>query len=111
MQRNSIVCKIIEEVSEYLMKKEYYDIDIKIRFTEKESTVIFTTDKIEDELLLQMKKRLTVERREEIEEYCWELIGEGNVSKQDLTLIGAITDEAQIYDEGNKTILRLVRYE
>lgn len=111
MKRSSIICKIIEEISQYLMKKGYFDIDISIRQTEKDSVIVISTDKIDDELLSEIMSRLKVKRRLEMEEYCWELMGEGIASQQDLNLVGLSTDEVEIEEKDNKTIMRLTRYE
>ncbi len=105
------ISKIIDELVTYLFtmgatdininlqeKKNYYKIILKSNYTTKDK------DKIE-----KMLKCLKCDKQEEMEEYYWELTGECNVDTE-LTLVGMMTDKADINISENQIEVVLYRY-
>ena len=65
---------------------------------------------VTDEIYEFLNEKLRPERLYEIEEYGWELMGEG-ASDDDLGIISALINEITYENKDDKTIIRMVRYE
>lgn len=91
------ITKIVDEMITYLFKigatdinidlqenVDYYKMSFKSNYTSKDKTKL---DKL--------KKCLKCNKREEVEEYYWELTGQCDVDCQ-LTLVGMMVDKADI---------------
>lgn len=110
MQRNQKICKIIEELSLYLMDCGIYDLNIDIKQDDERDVLTFSFNETNDEVKDFILSKIKGERDIEIEEYGWELMGEG-ASDDDLGIINALVDEIDYNDSDNKTIIRMIRYE
>ena len=108
MQENHKICKIISELTLYILEHISGNINIDIKEENNKYIIKIVTDEFNEESLKFIKKRLVADRNYSIEEYGWELVGEGD-SDDDLELIGSLVDEASIINEDNKTIIMLVR--
>lgn len=110
MQRNQKICKIIEELSLYLMDNYIYDLNIDIKQYDDKDILTFKFNETNQEVKEFILSKIKGERDIEIEEYGWELMGEG-ASDDDLGIINALVDEIEYDDNDNKTIIRMIRYE
>lgn len=110
MQRNQKVCKLVEEFSLYILENHSYNLNIDIKEEEKKTIITFTTELLTDEIYEFLSEKLRPERLYEIEEYGWELMGEG-ASDDDLGIISALINEITYENKDDKTIIRMVRYE
>lgn len=110
MQRNQKICKIIEELSLYLMDNGIYDLNIDIKQDDEKDILTFVFNEINDEVKTFILSKIKGERDIEIEEYGWELMGEG-ASDDDLGIINALVDKIDYDENDNKTVIRMIRYE
>lgn len=110
MQRNQKICKMIEEFSLFILENHSNNINIDIKEIENKTVVRFTTDLMNNNLIDFVKTNIKPERLVEVEEYGWELMGEGS-SDDDLPLVGNLIDKMEIENVDNKTIITMFRYE
>jgi hypothetical protein len=110
VQRNNKICKIVEEMSLFLMDNGYYDISIDIKREDIESIITFTTDILDEEVSEYIIEKLSEPREEEVEEYSWMLMGEGS-SADDLDIIGNLVDSVNITNLNEKSIIKVIRDE
>ncbi|SHJ53333.1 hypothetical protein [Paramaledivibacter caminithermalis] len=105
------IAKIVDELVTYFFsigatdidinlkeEKEYYQISVKCNYSCKDQGKI-------DKLI----KYLKCAKQEEMEEYFWELAGDSDVDTE-LTLVGMMTDEAEISCNDNTIEVNLIRY-
>ncbi|MCQ2406385.1 MAG: hypothetical protein MJ067_04135 [Oscillospiraceae bacterium] len=110
MQRNQKICKLIEELSLYILENHSSSINIDIREEDKKDVITFTTDILSDKTESFLRENIVPKRLCEVEEYAWELMGEG-ASDDDFKIVSALINEVSFENSDNKTIIRLVRYE
>lgn len=110
MQNKQKICKIIEEFSLFILEKGVKNINIDIKRDSHQSTLVFTCDKLEEEIKKFILNRITNGRIFEVEQYGWELIGEGSVG-DDLDIINALIDRVSYEEVGSKSVIRMVRDE
>ena len=110
MQRNNKICKIIEELSLFLMDNGYYNLSIDVKRYDVESIITFTTDELDKEVSDYIIEMLSEPREEEVEEYSWMLMGEGSAADE-LDVIGMLVDSVRINNENNKSIIEVIRDE
>lgn len=110
MQRNQKICKLIEEFSLFILENHSNNLNIDVKEIENKTVVKFTTDLMNNELLDFIKTNIKPERLLEVEEYGWELMGEGS-SDDDLPLVGNLIDNIEIENNDNQTIITMYRYE
>lgn len=104
------IAKIVDELTTYFFsmgatdininlkdEKEYYKISLKCNYTKDQGKI--------DKLI----KYLKCAKQEEMEEYFWELAGDCDVDTE-LTLVGMMTDEAEIDINGNQIEVNLIKY-
>ncbi|SKC84852.1 hypothetical protein [Maledivibacter halophilus] len=105
------IAKIVDELTTYFFsmgatdininlkdEKEFYKISLKCNYKYKGKEKI-------DKLI----KSLKCEKQEGMEEYFWELAGDSDVDTE-LTLVGMMTDEAEIDYNGNEIEVTLIKY-
>lgn len=105
------IAKIVDELTTYFFsmgatdininlkdEKEYYKISLKCNYTSKDQEKI-------DKLI----KYLKCAKQEEMEEYFWELAGDCDVDTE-LSLVGMMTDEAEIDINDNQIEVNLIKY-
>lgn len=110
MQENQKICKIISEISLYILENVSGNLNVDVKELGEEVIITFVTDLIDPETKDFLMSQLSADRNIEIEEYGWELMGEGD-SDDDLELVGNLINELSIQEENGKTIITLVRYE
>ena len=110
MQRNNKICKIVEEMSLFLMDNGYYNLSIDIKREDVESIITFTTDILDKEVEEYIIEKLSEPREEEVEEYSWMLMGEGSAA-DDLDIIGNLVDSVSIRNTNDKSIIEVIRDE
>lgn len=101
-------CKIISEITLYLMLQGHNDINLEISNSQEQITIKFTTYRCNDELIEKIKQEVNVERELEVEEYGWELMGESD-AQSGLNLVGRLVDFVTVDNQENKTIFTFVR--
>ncbi len=110
MQRNQKICKIIHEFTLYLLEFNSENIKIDVLQNKKQSIITFVTNQCSKEVKNFILSRIKGERDREIEQYGWQLMGEGS-SDDDLEIINVLIDEISYEDKDNQTIIRMVRNE
>lgn len=110
MQENQKICKIISEISLYILENVSGNLSVDVKELGEEVIITFVTDLIDPETKDFLMSQLSADRNIEIEEYGWELMGEGD-SDDDLELVGNLINELSIQEENGKTVITLVRYE
>lgn len=110
MQRNQKVCKLVEEFSLYILENHSYNLNIDIKEEENKTLITFITDELTDDIYNFLNDNIRPERLYEVEEYGWELMGEG-ASDDDLGIISALINEITYENKEGKSIIRMVRYE
>lgn len=110
MQRNQKICKIVEEMSLYILENSSSNLNIDIRQSEHQTVLTFVMDKCSEAVKDFMLGKIKGERDKEIEEYGWELMGEG-ASDDDLGIINCLIDEISYEERGDKSVVRMVRNE
>jgi len=104
------ICKIVDELTTLLLRDDTDEVDFKIKKTDSE-TKIYITDyntKYKSEDVEDLKSCLNVQRQHEVEEYYWQLVGECD-NDSELTVIGAMIDDAVIEIRGENLYLELTR--
>ena len=110
MQENHKICKIISELTLYILEHVSGNINVDIKEEEKRYIITIITDEFDEDSLKFINRRLVADRNYAIEEYGWELVGEGD-SDDDIELIGSLVDESNIITQDGKTIITLIRNE
>lgn len=108
MQENHKICKIISELTLYILEHISGNINVDIKEESNKNIIKIVTDEFDNKSLEFIKSKLVADRNYSIEEYGWELVGEGD-SDDDIELIGSLIDEAQIENADGKTIITLIR--
>ncbi len=107
-QRN---IKILNELMNYLLKIECHNIDIHFE-ENKENTQInikCINKNIDENIICELNRFLTVPRRTDMEEYYWGLNGYDD-SDNELFLVGMMTDDVNIsYTDNSKLEIKLLR--
>ncbi|MEG0614027.1 MAG: hypothetical protein RR486_16145 [Clostridium sp.] len=106
-QRN---IRIISELSGYLVRVGCNDMHIDFNTIDNITHIIFTTTTncLSEENINELKKLLNLPRRKDIEEYYWELNGDDDFNSE-LSLIGMMTDSANITYDNNILEINLIR--
>lgn len=103
------ICKIIDEISLYFLRKGYNDFSMHISYDFENKTVItFNLGVISKDMDEKLKKFIGLKREKEVEEYGWELLGESD-SSADLEMIGLLIDSIDIEIANNETRIILTR--
>lgn len=110
MQNKQKICKIIEEFSLFILEKGVKNINIDIKRNSEQSSLVFTCDKLDEETKAFILDRITNGRIFEVEQYGWELIGEG-AAGDDLDMINALIDRVSYDEVDDKSVIRMVRDE
>lgn len=102
-------CKIIDEITLYLMKNGYLKLSVDIEFKDNTLTFVIKTDKCREKVIQTIDKQINVPRELEVEEYGWELMGESD-AQSELCLVGLLIDYVTIDDSNpDSTIFTFVR--
>lgn len=110
MEENQKISKIISEFCAYLLYLGKNIIEMEIK-KEKEQTILsFFCDIIEEDILENMKQKLSKKRDASFELYGWELIG-GTDSDEELSLIGNLINEFSYEIREERVLFKMVRYE
>ena len=111
MVENQKVCRVIEEFSLYLLEAEVEDLNIKVSKTENRFSILFSCQKIADNLLEELDEIFKRKRQHEFEIYGWELIGQGDAEGHVLALVNDLIDYFTYYISHGNVYFNLVRYE
>lgn len=110
MQSKEKISKIIEEFALFVFVNHSSNLNIDVKKMDDTIYFTFTTDLMNEEIIEFIKEKAGSPRSEEIEEYGWELMGEG-ASDDDLGIIGSLIDSLEFENTENKTIIRMMRNE
>lgn len=102
-------CKIIDEITLFLMKNGYLKLNIDIDFNDDAFVFVIKTTKCDEEIINTIEEEMNVPREHEIEEYGWELMGESD-AQSELGLVGRLIDSVTIDNScENETSFTFVR--
>lgn len=98
-QRN---INLLGEFTSYLLNLGCTDIHIDFSTSEDETKINFTSENhnLTEKNILKLNSLLNTPRREDIEEYYWELNGDEH-DYSELALIGMMIDSAEVSYENN----------
>ncbi|MCT4620757.1 MAG: hypothetical protein N4A62_15390 [Marinisporobacter sp.] len=105
------ISKIVDELVAYFFTMGATDININLQEKEDYYKIVLSCNYIvkNQEKIEKMIKCLKCDKQEEMEEYYWELAGDCDVDTE-LTLVGMMTDEAEIDISEDEIKLVLYRY-
>jgi O-glycosyl hydrolase len=94
--------KIIKQISLYLMLHGINNYDLSVQSNTKDVSFILNIKNMKDEILTDMKDKLSRQRELEVEIYGWELLGDTDTQNQ-LDVLGSLIDEVKIEVDGENT--------
>ncbi len=102
--------KIMSELTNYFFKFDANNISIQIHQNEDNSeiTISGVLKGYDLEELEFIKERLNKPRRKELEEYYWNLIGNGDTSQR-LNLVSNLVDKSEIEYNEDSLKIKLIR--
>lgn len=101
--------KVIDELIAYFFSHHVDSMQIDIHYGKKQVKVMLQgTCENKPEDLDQLDEVLNAPRRDELEDYYWSLLGESR-SKQELNLLGALVDCADVFYENQKLFVTVFR--
>jgi len=104
------VSKIVDELMTLLLREDTDEVDFKVK-KEQDHYKIVVTDyntKFTQAEAKEFEEYFNVQRQHEYEEYFWQLVGESDCDVE-LTMIGAMVDEAIVELRGNDLYMEIIR--
>ena len=108
MQENQKISKIINEFSLFILENHSDNFKFSLNLIDNEFVLTFVTDKIEGKLRDKLENELIPEHDYDLEEYGWEICGDGN-GTDDLVLIGSLIDSVEYEDTDTETTVIMKR--
>ncbi len=108
------IAQIVSEILTLFLLNGAENIDIKVNtkvLKNEQSTEIIIIQyecNYEEEFIEKIKYNLNTQRQYEIEGYYWQLVGEDD-SGDELHLVGAMVDEANVRKKGKDLHIQLLR--
>jgi hypothetical protein len=105
------ISKMVGELMNYLFYMGATNINIDFKETESRFEIICKSNFQEDasKKIEKLTKLLKSNKREEMEEYYWALVGDCDVANE-LSLVGMMVDESEVQYEGSEIKISLYRY-
>lgn len=106
------VSKMVGELMNYLFYMGATDINIDFKETNTRFEIICKSNFEEEDApkkIEKLTKLLKSNKREEMEEYYWALVGDCDVANE-LSLVGMMVDESEIQYENKDIKITLYRY-
>ncbi len=102
--------KIVNELTNFSYKLGASQLQIDLKEIEDRLEIIFQCNTKEnvDELIVDLKSSLDMPRQEQVEEYLWEMVGEGE-GYDELNLVGMMIDKNEVVYTDNKLMIRVER--
>ncbi|MDE5715859.1 MAG: hypothetical protein K2I42_07010 [Anaeroplasmataceae bacterium] len=110
MVENQKICRIVEEFSLYLLEKNAFDLNIKVKKSEEKTSIYFDCSLIDKKYLNELEQIFKHKRQKEFEIYGWELIGQGDADNE-LVLVSNLINHFMYYIKDERIYFSLVRYE
>lgn len=106
------ITMIINELMTLMLLNGAEDIDVNIKRKgdTSEATLIHRDCQYSEEFIEDIRYNLNSPRQSEVEGYYWQLVGEDE-SSDELHLVGAMLDEAEVEMQGNDLHIHIVRCE
>ncbi len=114
MRETKKAVKIISELMTYFFDQSAKNIEVKFNSDdvgkEKEYEIIIEglIEDISSEELTKLREELNTSRQAQVEEYYWELAGEGNNSRE-MSLVGMLVDSSVVEYKDNYLKITLWR--
>ena len=104
------VARIVDELTTFFLEKNAKDVSLDIKILDKKEIVTIKVYPVEDmdTVIEDLQRMLSCPRESEMEEYYWELAGEGD-NASELGLIGTMIDSASIDYDDESLCLEIVR--
>ncbi|OPL07656.1 MAG: hypothetical protein AVO33_04190 [delta proteobacterium ML8_F1] len=106
------ISRIVDELTTLFLKEDTNEVDFSIKILPEQTRITisahathFTEADVE-----QLKNILGAQRQYEVEEYYWQLAGECDDIDHELTLVGAMVDEATVEIKEGSLFIELIRY-
>lgn len=103
---------IIDELMTVMLLHGAKEINIKIKREENKTEIIFEYLDCDygDDFLEELQESLNIQRQSEVEGYYWQLCGDDDEGDE-LFLVGAMIDEAEVERKGKNVLIHIVRKE
>ncbi len=101
-------CKVISEFILLLMHYGYINLNVDFKSDEKVHYYTLRTSRVSEKLLNYIKDNINLGREFDVEEYGWELVGDGD-SYDQIDLLGCLLDKFEIENTAEETIFRMAR--
>lgn len=108
------IAQIVSEMLTLFLLNGAENIDIKLKTKSSQNNqnteimMIQYDCNYDEEFILKMKHNLNTQRQNEIEGYYWQLVGEDD-SGDELHLVGAMVDKANVTKKGKDLHIQLLR--
>jgi len=105
------ISRIVDELTTMLLKDDTNEVDFKIKMDLKQTviTIVDYHSRCDEKKIERLRESLSIQRQHEMEEYYWQLAGESDCDDE-LTLVGAMIDEATIELKDGNLHIQLIRY-
>src|SRR5690554_5372929 len=102
--------KILNELVDYFFRHEIHHMEMSLHYTKEEIVVHIEGDcDRKPENYDELYRLLNEERRPELEEYYYSLLG-GDFKREALSLLGSLIDRAEMSYEMNKLSITVYRH-
>ena len=109
MEEKNKIGKIIEEMTLYLLDLDVCSFDFSLCSTSNKTEISFKIDKLDSNVEAEIKNTICAKRDRIIEEYSWQLMGEGDACDSS-SLISSLIDECSFEKNNDLFVIRLVIY-
>ncbi len=105
------ITRIVDEMLTMFMLNATDEMEVKIKKDLQKTSIYFTQHQctFDEAYIEQLRKNLNIQRQCEVEGYYWQLTGENDIDEE-LFLVGAMIDKANIEKKDGNLNIELVRY-
>lgn len=102
--------KILNELINFCMHHGGSQINMAMKDYEHEMVIEVSTEifNMDDRVITTLRNYLNTPRQHEVESYYWELSGEDD-NDSELTLVGMMSDEAEVNYKDNNLYIKVIR--
>lgn len=110
MEENQKLCRIIDEMTLFLLELGLNDVSFNIKKLPNKTILMYECDIFDMDKLKEIDIALKHKRELAFEMYGWELIGQGDMDHE-LELVSTLINYFTYYIKENKIMMVMVRYE
>lgn len=110
MEEKNKIGKIVEEMTLYLLDLDICSFDFNLCLSLDKTEIVFKINELDCDVENELKKSICAKRDRIIEEYSWQLMGEGN-ALDSFELISSLIDDCKFERNDKYFVVRMVRYQ